>query len=76
MASTITLPMTIPAMAPVDGFDDLSDGVSPSTAVDIPDDDAVVEMPLDITVASAAEGSELILLIRLSIDVLTSGGSD
>lgn len=68
--------MTIPAIAPVDGVDDFPDRFSLSTAYAAPDDDVAVEIPLEIAVGSAAEGSVLIPLIRLSMDVLTSDGND
>lgn len=76
IASAAILPMTIPATVPVDGVNDFFAWLSSSTAYDVPDDDAAVEMLLDNVVGSAAEGAVLILLIRLSMDVLTSEDSD
>jgi len=68
--------MTMPAIVPVDGVDDFFAWFPSATAYDVPDDDAAVEMLLDDVVGSAAEGAVLILLIRLSMDVLTSEDSD
>lgn len=68
--------MTMPAMVPVDGVDGFLERFPSFTAYDVPDDDAAVEMLLDNVVGFAAEGAVLILLIKLSMDVLTSEDSD
>jgi hypothetical protein len=72
----MTLPTTIPAIAPVGRVEDLADRYPFSMASTVLEDDGAVVIMSGTTVDLALVEYVLILSIRLSIDVLMSGGSD